>query len=469
MGLAQVPGFPSTLQWLNAGVAPPGAMPGWLTAIAFANLGSAWSLQALQALQTLRARYPNRLRALVLHVPRFDHERDARRAMKRAHREGITLPLALDADWVAWQQFGVRVWPTVFLVDGMGQVQARIEGEGVLADLERRLQAMESDAPGDDPTLQRRVREPDLPLRFPMGLAVNAQYLYVADSGHHRILECSHAGRVLRQFGSGDPGLIDGDAGHASFQSPHGLTLMRDTLYVADCGNHAVRRINLRTGDIDTLCGNGRRGAPKEGPVRASQDVMLDSPRAVAAVNDQLHIALAGDNQVWSYDLGKATLTLRAGSGALDVKDGRGASAAFAQPVALAAVQQTVYVCDAAGSAIRSLQLRDNAVQTVVGQGAWAFGQADGPRTIAQLQEPQAIALDPDSPTLWIADAGNDRLRSLRLGGGDLTSHPLAQPLHGPAGMAVGAGAVWIADTDAHAVLRVEPKTGAVQHLPIGE
>ena len=82
---------------------------------------------------------------------------------------------------------------------------------------------------------------------------------------------------------------------------------MRDTLYVADCGNHAVRRINLRTGDIDTLCGNGRRGAP-DGRVRsrAPQDVMLDSPRAVAAVNDQLHIALTGDNQVWSYDLGKA-------------------------------------------------------------------------------------------------------------------------------------------------------------------
>ena len=81
------------------------------------------------------------------------------------------------------------------------------------------------------------------------------------------------------------------------------------------------------------------------------------------------------------------------------------------------------------------------------------------------MQEPQAIALDPDAPLLWIADAGNDRLRSLRLGGGEMTTHMLPQPLHGPAGLAVGAGAVWIADTDAHAVLRVDPKTGAVQHV----
>ena len=151
------------------------------------------------------------------------------------------------------------------------------------------------------------------------------------------------------------------------------------------------------------------------------------------------------------------------------MKDGAGEAAAFAQPVALAAVQQMVYVCDAAGSAIRSMQLRDHAVQTLLGQGAFAFGHVDGPRNIAQLQDPQAIALDPDAPLLWIADAGNDRLRSLRLGGGDLSTHMLPQPLHGPAGLAVGAGAVWIADTDAHAVLRVDPKTGAVQHLPIGE
>ena len=50
-----------------------------------------------------------------------------------------------------------------------------------------------------------------------------------------------------------------------------------------------------------------------------------------------------------------------------------------------------------------------------------------------------------------------------------MTTHMLPQPLHGPSGLAVGAGAVWIADTDAHAVLRVDPKTGAVQHVPIGE
>jgi DNA-binding beta-propeller fold protein YncE len=469
MGQALVPGFPSTLQWLNATTPSTVARRGWLTAVAFVNLGSSWSVQALLELQALRARFPHRLRAFAIHVPRFEYERNARRVMKRANRHGITLPLALDEDWVAWQHFGVRAWPTVVLVDEAGHVQARMEGNAFFVDLEKRLQDHADAVDESDTSVPRHVREPDMPLRFPVGLAVTSQYLYVADSGHHRILECNHAGRILRTFGSGDAGHFDGDSSHAAFHSPHGLSLLREMLYVADTGNHAVRRINLRTGDIDTLVGNGRRGTPKEGPVGDPRGMSLDSPRAVAATNEQLHIALAGDNRIWSYDFARGAMIPRAGNGKLDVKDGPGNTASFAQPVALAAVQQTVYVCDAAGSAIRSLATRDNLVQTLLGQGPFAFGHVDGPRNIAQLQDPQAIALDPDAPLLWIADAGNDRLRSLRLGGGDLTTHMLPQPLHGPSGLAVGAGAVWIADTDAHSVLRVDPKTGAVQHVPIGE
>ena len=474
MPLTLAPDLPDSLQWLNA-PAPVHAVAqqGWLTALAFVNAGSTWSLQKLHDLQLLCAKHPQRLRALVVHVPRFDHERDAQRVQRRLQRHGINLPVAIDADWVAWQHYGIYAWPSVLLVDGAGRVQASLHGDGPVAELDARVQAFESellpDAYDEMTESAPRQREVELPLRFPIGLAVTPQLLYVADSGHHRILECNHAGRILRQFGSGDRDFVDGTMGAAAFRRPHGICLLRDVLYVADTGNHAVRRINLRSGDVDTLCGNGRVGTPVEGPISDPRSVSLDGPRAVAAVHDQLFIALSGDNRIWSYDLGRARLTYRAGSGELKVRDGTSTYAAFAQPVALAAVQQTLYVCDAVGSAIRSLQLRDDSVQTLVGQGPWQFGHADGARTIAQLQDPQAIALDPDAPLLWIADTGNDRLRGLRLGGGDLTSLELSQPLHAPAGLAVGEGAVWIADTDAHAVLRVDPQTGKVQHLPIGE
>ena len=195
----------------------------------------------------------------------------------------------------------------------------------------------------------------------------------------------------------------------------------------------------------------------------------LDQPRAIALTGDALLVACRGDNKIWSYNLGKHQLSLVAGCGDLSVRDGTGAEAAFAQPVGLAAVQQRAYVCDGAGSAIRTLNVRSRHVATLVGQGPWNYGRTDGARSDGQLQDPQAIALDPDSPVLWIADSGNDLLRTLRLGGGELATYPLPQPLHAPAGLAVAAGVVWIADTDAHAVLRLDTHSGALQHVPIGE
>jgi hypothetical protein len=484
MALSLAPDLPDSLDWLN-GPAParPVSQRGWLTALAFVNAGSTWSIQKLHDLQALCTRHPRRLRAFGVHVPRFDHERDPGHVQKRLQRHGITIPVAHDADWVAWQHFGIHAWPTVVLVDGDGRIQATLSGDVPVTDLDSRIQAFESQfLPDFDSDLDSdgnvhggtartalRLREATAPLRFPVGMVVTDQYLYVADSGHHRVLECSHEGRVLRQFGSGDPGFMDGPQDQATLCRPHGICLLRDVLYVADTGNHAVRRINMSSGDVDTLCGSGRVGLPIEGDVTDPRAVSLDGPRAVAGVHDKLYIALAGDNRIWSYNLGNARLTCLAGSGELAVRDGAGVSAAFAQPVALAAVQQTVYVCDAAGSAIRTLQLRGKATQTVVGQGPWHFGDTDGPRASAQLQEPQAIALDPDAPVLWIADAGNGSLRCLRLGGGEVTTHPLPHRLHGPAGLAVSGGVVWIADTDAHAVLRLDPRTGELHHLPIGE
>jgi len=126
-------------------------------------------------------------------------------------------------------------------------------------------------------------------------------------------------------------------------------------------------------------------------------------------------------------------------------------------------------VCDALGSAVRSLQLRNAAVQTLVGHGLWEFGDADGRRDEARLQNPQAIALSPDSPLLWIADTGNGALRTLRLGGGEVAKVPLPRRLHGPAGLAATPGVVWIAETHAHAVLRYDIASGKLSHVLIGE
>ena len=474
MDVSIAPEFPQNLEWLN--LSEPLRMAqlrGKVCAVAFINAGSAWSQQRLNDLAHLRARHGGRLNVVAVHVPRFEHERDARRVAKRLSRQKLDFPIAHDPDWTLWQQYGIEAWPTVVLLDGEGRIRERWVGDGQVRELDSAVTAL-NDAivprsRNDAPIELRSLREPMLPLRFPVGVAVNANYLYVADSGHHRVLECDHGGRVLRQFGSGGPGFIDGPMELSAFNRPHGICLQRDMLYVADSGNHAVRRIQLRTGDIDTICGAGRPGEPVEGEVTDPRAVALDQPRALALSAEAMHIATAGDNRVWTYDMGKRELRLLAGSGALGVADGTGKRASFAEPVGLATVQQMLYVCDAAGSAIRSVNARSGQVTTLLGEDAWNFGQADGARVEARLQQPQAIALDPDAPVLWIADSGNDTLRMLRLGGGELATFELPQRLHAPSGLVIADRVAWIADTDAHAVLRLDIQTGALRHVPIGE
>jgi streptogramin lyase len=87
----------------------------------------------------------------------------------------------------------------------------------------------------------------------------------------------------------------------------------------------------------------------------------------------------------------------------------------------------------------------------------------------ARLQQPKAIGLDPQAPGRLISDSGNDAQRMLRLGAGEQATFQLPQPLHAPSGLAIADRVVWIADTDAHAVLRLDTQNGALRHVPIGE
>jgi len=467
--LQEFPEFPT---WLNARPSTLQEHRGRALALAFVNAGSEWCAQRLLELTQWQARNPGRLQLIVVQVPRFDSEREPARSLKLLRQQGVQTPILLDREWETWRRFGVTSWPTIVLIDAQGRERQRLVGQG--GEVERELNALcAGQQPPSDEDLQplvERSPEPRLALRFPTGLAASADRLYIADTGHHRILECNHAGRVMRQFGLGTADFIDGGQAEAAFRRPRGLALAREALYVADAGNHALRRINLSNGHVDTLCGNGRVGEPVEGVVANPAQAPLDGPHGVAVAGNELLVAMAGDNRIWSYDLGRAELRWRAGAGVLEERDGSGHLAAFAQPTAVAAVQQALYVCDALGSSVRSMQLRGDLVQTLVGgQGPWDFGDADGPRHQARLQFPQAIALDPDAPVLWIADSGNGCLRSLRLGGGEVSTVKLPRRLHGPAGLAVAAGALWIAETDAHAVLRLDIASGELSEFPIQE
>ncbi len=466
------PDLPLALHWVNAAPLRIAAMRGRLVALVFWHAGSATSANALADMGFLQAKYADGLTVIGIHTPKFDAQRQEDLVARAVNRLGVRFAVASDADAVAWQHYGVRAWPSVALIDAHGRLVEIIAGDHQRDLVEQRIAELLDEAGEQGVRVYENAPpalrpEPMRELCFPGALALTPQRLYLCDSGHHRVIECSHEGQVLRVFGSGAAGFEDGPGVRASFHSPGGLAVLKDALFVSDVGNHAIRRIQLGTGQVDTLLGQGVAGTPQAVANFRETAVHLDRPAGLAANFDRLYVAMSGANQVWEADLTRFGFRPLAGSGRLALADGAGALAAFAQPAGLAVLQHTLYVCDSQASALRSLHLGTGAVQTLLGLGLFDFGQANGKRSTARLQHPVGISLDPKSPALWVADCYNDSIAMLRLGTGELTRLPLAHPLRRPRAVVSDGARLWIANTDAHELVRIELATREATVLPM--
>jgi len=471
--MSLAPEFSSSLEWLNTPPVTLAAQRGRVVALVFFSAGSAYGSNVLEDLRFLQARHSDSLMVIGIHTPKFEAERQARLALKTINRLGVRFPVAHDPNFITWQHYGIRAWPTVVLLDLHGQVVHTVLGDLQRDALDKRINQILDQAGSADrvfDSVQAVSRpEPRQPLQFPMGLAATATHIYVADSGHHRVIECTPEGRILRQFGSGNAGNLDGAGGEAGFNSPRALWLTKDLLYVLDSGNHSLRRIKLLTGEVETLAGTGRVGDFSSVGKADPRQQAMNLPCDIVGSSDRLFIAMAGANQVWEYDMVQRKLSVLAGSGQLGLSDGPAHSASFAQPSGLALVQQTLYVADAASSAIRSFNLGSGQVQTLVGQGVFSFGNEDGSRASAMLQFPSGLALDPRAPLLWVVDSYNCCLRMLRLGGGEVRRFELDYRLSEPMGITVSQGSLYLSNTNAHEVLRIDPEAKSARRIPIGE
>ena len=467
------PELPTSLEWINCAPASLQSLRGTVTLIAFWSAGSAYCHNLLEDLRQLQQKFPGALQVIALHTPKFDAERNPQLLRKVCNQLGVGVRVAHDPDFVAWQHYGIAAWPTVAVVDAAGVLREYVIGDRQRAALEALVVQLIGEGgrhSSDAQPPQLRQTEPRMALAFPSGLSVTERLLYVADTGHHCILECTFDGRVMRRFGSGTADFMDGITAAASFRLPRGLSVARDILYVADTGNHALRRIRLHDGDVLTVAGSGTPGQPMEGAVVGTgRALALNRPWDVAAAEDRVFIAMAGCNQIWAFDRIQNRFVLIAGSGALGVMDGEGRDSALAHPAGLALVHSLLYVGDAAGSAVRSVQISTGKVQTLIGSGLFDFGDSTGQRAETQLQYPLALAKDPDASYVWILDSYNNAIKKLRLGGGEVLRFDIEHKLHRPSALAIGQGSLWVANTDAHEVLRIDAASGAVRRLPIGE
>ncbi|HLK66518.1 MAG TPA: hypothetical protein VKU19_23955 [Bryobacteraceae bacterium] len=260
-------------------------------------------------------------------------------------------------------------------------------------------------------------------LNSPMGLAVDGSgNVYISDSLNAKVRKVSSSGVISTVAGNGTPG-FGGDgaaASSAQINTPLGLAVDgAGNLYIADFSNNRIRMVTPG-GTITTVAGNGNGGYSGDGGPAAS--AMLNLPSGVALDSaGNLYIADSGNNVIRKVIPGGAITTV-AGTG-VPGYTGDGGPATRAQlinPRAIAVdAVGNILIADG-GTLIRQIVYPTGIITTIGGNGTLGYSGDGGLATSAQLNNPSAVALDPNG-NLYVADTNNNATRMLHIAGSGIS------------------------------------------------
>jgi RHS repeat-associated protein len=290
------------------------------------------------------------------------------------------------------------------------------------------------------------LREPGGPF-----VALPSGTVYVADAGHHQIKAVLPTGEVRLSAGTGQPGYIDGAAASAQFRAPASVAIdpVRNVLYIADSGNHVVRRMSL-DGNVTTFAGSGRPEDRDGTGVAAG----FKTPAALAIdALGNLYVADSGNDKI-RFITPAGVVTTIAGAGTL--KRPRGVAVND---------RGVVFVADTGNHVVKAIE--NGIISTVAGTGH--PGLVDGAGVLSEFKEPGSIAVAEDG-SLLVADTMNHAIRRIVMDGaassvttlagsaqpGFVDGEPALARFHEPAGISVN-GAAYIADAKNDAIRLLLP------------
>lgn len=443
-------------------------------------------LHVLPILQRLEQCYGDSIAVVSVHSPKYPAEHDPKCVAHAIDRLAIRRPVVHDPDLCLWRAYGVTAWPTLVFIGPDGKVVGELRGEPLAERLiagvgqmirQWRRQGLLNAPPLPSLTASRPHTRLSFPAKIkPLQRPGDAKRWVVADSGHHQIVMFDDAGCELRRFGSGAPGFADGGPADSAFSSPQGLICNAGSIYVADTGNHAIRRIDLESGCVTTLAGTGERGCILRQSVEA-REAELASVWDLEISGDRLFFANAGTHQLGELDLASRQVRPLAGCGSEEMEDGNAADAELAQPTGLAldAARRTLYFTDSESSSVRCLRL-DGAprVETLAGAGLFEFGCCDGNLADARFQHCRGLACW--NGGLIVADTYNSQLRRVDLDRQHVHVLRVTGNLGGASGCLAGgepAGVcgdgpdrILVADTNHHRIVDLQPSTGSMRPWP---
>jgi DNA-binding beta-propeller fold protein YncE len=207
-----------------------------------------------------------------------------------------------------------------------------------------------------------------------------------------------------------------GPAGQARFRAPHSITLdSKDNIYVSDLSNHRVRRIDVGSGQIESVVGNGKGALPTEGG-KARNEPFL-TPQGLAIRGEHLWIASVSGHSLWRMDLKDGTIHRTAGTGKRGHTGDGGPplNATFDGPRGMIMSPTGIlYLAEGENNIVRAIDTGSGSIRTVAGVGPKQTRYAgDGiPATMAPLWQPHGACLS-GNDTIILSDTINHRVRLL--------------------------------------------------------
>lgn len=234
--------------------------------------------------------------------------------------------------------------------------------------------------------------------------------IFVADRDNHVIRKISPAGMVSTFAGTGGAmGSADGTTNHARFKWPAGLAVdAADSVYVADTGNHTIRKITPN-GIVSTLAGMPEVSGSAEG---SGNTARFNAPSGLAVdASGNLFVADAGNHTIRKVTDTGTVSTIAGMPQVSGSADGLAATAQFKSPTGVAVdAGGNVYVADTGNHTLRKITAL-GVVSTLAGRPGDA-GSMDGAPDTARLNNPAGIAVDP-AGHLYVADRQNSIIRKV--------------------------------------------------------
>jgi DNA-binding beta-propeller fold protein YncE len=448
----------------------------------------------LPDLEKLEEKYKNELVVIGVHTPKFFAEQDTANIRQKVREYRIKHPVISDANMEIWNRFGVQSWPTLVLLDTEGNPVGKVAGEGHYAVLDRAIAGLVSRARANKTLDETPVKffpenekPDDTPLLYPGKVLADAasERLFIADTGHNRIVMTDLAGKNATVIGGGGTGFTDGPFEKAEFNRPQGMVLVGETLYVADTENHAIRAVDLKAKTVSTVAGTGQQSRldQRQWVVGPGKSTALSSPWDLAHVPNtkSIYVAMAGTHQIWRYDPETGKVGNYAGNGLENCVDGDLRTASFAQPSGIATDGQHLYVADSEASAVRSISGTTRRVTTLAGthdlpngQSLFAFGDKDGPGDAARFQHCLGVAYADGK--LYVADTYNNKVRVIDpktgvvktlAGTGERGDSAQPAGFYQPGGLSVAGSKLYVADTNNQQIRVIDLGSGTVTSLKI--